>query len=92
MTPRNVTAGMLSQNFKEAVKQFIASDETFSLMNLIKGTPAYWKKFLNDVLAIVKQLCLPTRFLTLSLADLRWNALISIISKMSNLDVSEEKV
>ena len=33
--PRNVTADMLSQNVKETVKQFIASDEAFSFMNSI---------------------------------------------------------
>ena len=41
LTPRNVTAGMLSRNFKETVKQFIASDEAFSFKNTTKGTPAY---------------------------------------------------
>ena len=29
-------------------------------MNSIQGTPAYWQKFLLDVLAMVKQLGLPT--------------------------------
>ena len=62
MTPKNVTAGILIQNFKETVKQFIASDEAFSFMNSIKGTPEYWKKFLNGVLAMVKELGRPTFF------------------------------
>ena len=91
LTPRNVTAGMLTQNFKETVQQFSASDEAFSFMNSIKGTPAYWKKFLTEVLAMVKQLCLLTYFLTLSCADLRWNELISIMSKVNKLNLSEEK-
>ena len=72
----NLAAGMLSRNFKETVQHFIASDEAFSFMNTVKGTPAYWKKFLHEVLAIVKQLGLPTFFLALSCADLRWNKLI----------------
>ena len=92
LTPRNVTAGMLSRNFKQTVKQFIASDEAFSFMNTIKGTPAYWKKFLNVVLAMVKQLGQPTFFLTLSCADLKWNELISVISKLNNFNLFEEKV
>ena len=68
-----LTAGMLSQNFKDTVKSFVASDEAYSFMSTIKGTPAYWKKFLFEVLAMVKQLGLPTYFMTLSCADLRWN-------------------
>ena len=59
----NLTAGMFSKNFKETVKSFIASDDAFSFMSSIKGTPAYWKRFLLEVLAMVKQLGLPT-FLT----------------------------
>ena len=42
-------------------------------MSKIKGTPAYWKKFLDKVLAMVKQLGLPTFFMTLSCVDLHRN-------------------
>ena len=56
----NLTAGMLCSNFKEKVKDFIASDQAFTFMSGIKGTPAYWKKFLFDVLAMVRQLGCPT--------------------------------
>ena len=57
-----LNAGMLSKKFKDTVKQFIASDDAFSFMNSVKGTPAYWKKLLREVLAMVKQLGLPTFF------------------------------
>ena len=60
LTPRNVTAGMIRQDFKETVKQFIASYEAFSFVNQVKGTPVYWKKFLNEGLVMVKQHGLPT--------------------------------
>ena len=74
-----LTAGILSKNFKENVKKFIVRDRAYSFMNAIKGTPAYWKKVLHEVLAMVKQSGIPTFFLTLSCADLRWNELLSII-------------
>ena len=64
-----LTAGMPSKNFKENVKKFIARDKAYSFMNAIKGTPAYWKKFLHEVMAMVKQLGIQTFFLTLSCAD-----------------------
>ena len=60
-------------------------------MSGIKGTPAYWKKFLFDVLAMVRQLGCPTFFMTSS-ADLRWNELVSIISDISKLQLSEEDI
>ena len=37
----DLTAGMLSKNFKQRVQEFIAKDKAFSFMNSIKGTPAY---------------------------------------------------
>ena len=70
-TSNQMTAGMLNRNFNEKIKEFIASDQAFTFMNSIKGTPAYWKKFLFDVLAMVKQLSMPTFFMTLSSADLK---------------------
>ena len=55
-------------------------------MNSIKGTPAYWKKFKSEDLTIVKQLSVPTLFLTFSCADLRWDELMEIIQKLSKAD------
>ena len=61
-------------------------------MICIKGTPAYWKKFLFDVLTMVKQLVIPTFFMALSSADLKWNELISIINKLNKQGLSEEDI
>ena len=80
--PGRITAGMLSHNFSDTVKSFIANDEAYHFMNTIKGTPAYWKRFLYEVLAMVKQLRIPTFFMKLSCADLHWNELIFIIAKL----------
>ena len=88
----NLTAGMLSRNFKETVQQFIASDEAFSFMNTIRGAPAYWKEFLHNVFAMAKQMGVPTFFLTLECAYLRLNELISIMSKLEGNVLSGDKI
>ena len=72
---KNLTAVVLNKNFKSTVKQFIARGKAYSFMSPFKCTHAYWKKFLHGVLAMVKQLGIPTFFMTLSCADLRWNKL-----------------
>ena len=87
-----LTAGMLTGNFKETVQSFVANDEAYSFMSTIKGTPAYWKRFLFEVLAMVKQLGLPTYFMTLSCADLRWSELPSIISKLNGSEIFDEEI
>ena len=83
----NLTAGILSQNYTYTIKSLIAKDEAFNLMNTLKGTPAYWKRFQLEVLAMIKQLGLPTFFITLSCADLRWHELIEIIYKLNEGDI-----
>ena len=85
-----ITAGMLPHNFSDTVKSFVANDEAYHSMNTIKGTAACWKRFLYEVLAIVKQLGIPTFFMTLSCADLHWNELISITAKLKWENLQEE--
>ena len=75
-----------SAKFTEKVKYFLASDQAFSFMNTIKGTPAYWKIYKSEILAMMKQLGIPTFFLTLSCADLRWNKILAIIWKLNEAD------
>ena len=62
---------MFQDDFKNTVKSFLAEENAYTFMNSIKGSPAYWKNMLSDVLAMVKQLGIPSFFLTLSCADLR---------------------
>ena len=87
-----LTAGRLSQNFKETISNLIANDDAFSFMSNLKGSPAYWKKFLYETLAMVKQLGLPTWFMTLSCADLRWPDIIEIIQKIKGKEMTEEEI
>ena len=87
VTPQ-LTADIFA-NYDNSVKEFVSNDQRFLFMNQIKGTPAYWKKFQREVLANVKQSDCPTFFLTLSYADLRWNELVEIISKLNSLGLVE---
>ena len=64
---------MFSINFKATVEEFIAQDKAYSFISSIKGTPAYLKKKIIEVLAMIKQLGIPTYFMTLSCAYLWWN-------------------
>ena len=59
-------------------------------MSSVKGTPAYWKQVLLEVLAMVKKLGVPTYFLTLSCVDLRWDKSPYRINELNSLDLIEE--
>ena len=76
----SLNAGILSNScFNETVKQWVANNRAFRFMGSVKGTPSYWKKFKAEVLAMVKQLGVPTFFLILSCAYLRWKEFLEII-------------
>ena len=61
-------------------------------MSTIKGIQAHWKHFYLEVLAMVKQLGLPTCFITLTCADFHWNELISMIAKLNRKNLLEEDI
>ena len=83
----SLNAGVLNNScFNETVKQWVSNDQAFRFMSSIKGTPSYWKKFKSEVLAMVKQLGVPTFFLTLSCADLRWKEFLEIIQKLNEAE------
>ena len=71
-----ITAGTVKQNYTELVKRLLSSENAYCFMSSVKDTPAYWKQFLFEVLAMVKQLGIPIYFLTLSCVDLRWDDLL----------------
>ena len=88
----NLTADMLTENLKETVDQFITSNEAFGIINSIKGTPAYLKKLFTWSFTYVQATCSSKVILTLSCADLMWNGIISIISKLDPEELSDEDV
>ena len=80
---------MINGNVSEKVQEFNASEQAFSLMNSVKGTPAYVIKILFDVLVTVKQLEIPKFFIKLSSDDLKWNELVSVINDLYKLDIEK---
>ena len=90
--PGTLTAGTVKSNFKGTIERLVARNNAFSFMSLVKGTPVYQKQFSFNVLVMVKQLGIPTFFLTLSCANLLWEELPHIINKLNDLGLSEEEL
>ena len=75
------------------IDQTEKNDNTFEEnTNVSNVTPPYWQKFLYEVVAMVKQLGIPTWFMTLSCADLRWPELFQIVARTQGRDITEEQV
>ena len=70
----------------------ICDDNAFRYMKNIRGSPAYWHSVLNDLLAMVRQLGVPTWFLTLSAADMQWPDVIKAIVLPFGRELTDEGI
>ena len=87
----SVTASQVKSN-SQAFQNLLFQDQAYLFLRQIPGSPPYWQKFMYEIVAMVKQLGIPTWFMTLSCADLRWPELFQIISKTKGNDLSDEEV
>ena len=76
----------------QTLQNLICQDQAYLFLRQIPGTSPYWQRFMYEVVAMVKQLGIPTWFMTLSCADLRWPELFQIISRMQGKDITDEEV
>ena len=76
----------------EAFQNLLFQDQAYLFLRKIPGSPPYWQKFMYEVVAMVKQLGIPTWFMTLSCADLRWPELFQIVAKAQSNNLTDEEV
>ena len=88
---QSVTASQLKSN-AETLRNLICHDQAYLFLRQIPGTPPYWQKFMYEVVAMVKQLGIPTWFMTLSCAELRWPEMFQIIARTQGQNMSNEEV
>ena len=77
---KSYTAGyILKDNMGES---FVRLDEGYKIFKTIRNSPQYWENQKRDVFAMIRQLGLPTLFLSLSANDLHWSELIVALGKL----------
>ena len=74
---RKITASMLTD--QDQVRKLIKRDEGYKFLKQVRGTPAYWEKSKKDLFALIRQLGIPTFFVTFSAADRRWSEITNAI-------------
>ena len=88
---QSVTASQVKSNTQD-FQNLLMQDQAYLFLRQIPGSPPYWQKFMYEVVAMVKQLGIPTWFMTLSCADLRWPELFQIIAKTKGNNMTDEEV
>ena len=88
--PRNINAGNLQK--EEYLQQLISHDDGYHCLKEIRGSPAYFQDQQKKVMAMIRQLGLPTFFITLSAAETKWPELLVNLEKILNQkDVTNEE-
>ena len=88
---QSVTASQVKSN-SQAFQNLLLQDQAYLFLRQIPGSPPNWQKFMYEVVAMVKQLGMPTWFMTLSCADLRWPELFQIIARTKGNNMTDEEV
>ena len=74
------TAGyILKDNMGESL---VKLDEGYKIFRTIRNSPQYWENQKKEVFAMIRQLGLPTLFVSLSANDLHWPELIIALGKV----------
>ena len=59
-------------------------DEGYYIFRQLRNSPAYLEMRKKDIFAMIRQLSLPTWFMSLSAADTRWTDLLKMLAKLND--------
>ena len=75
------------------VDKLVNLDEGYYIFRQLRNSPAYLETRKKDIFAMIKQLSLPTWFMSLSAADTRWTDLLKMLAKLNDgIDYSEKEL
>ena len=68
-------------------------DEGYYIFRQLRNSPAYLEMRKKDIFAMIRQLSLPTWFMSLSAADTRWTDLLRMLAKLNDgIEYSEKEI
>ncbi|OXA54149.1 ATP-dependent DNA helicase PIF1 [Folsomia candida] len=86
-----VTAGNMLNS--ECVQNLIQHDDGYRLLSNIVNSPSYLEEKKKDVMAMIRQLGLPTFFVTTSAAETKWPELLSMLhTRKYGIGLTDEEV
>ena len=78
--------GSVEKTEDDQVK-IVSADDKYAIFQNIPGTPAYWKKFRNEIYARMEQLGPFHLFYTLSCAEMRWPSVLAEVLRIVEKDI-----
>ncbi|XP_061193261.1 uncharacterized protein LOC133201474 [Saccostrea echinata] len=78
-----VTASMLTNECD--LQKILKSDAGFRFLQPVRGSPPYWQRTMKDLYAMIRQLGIPTWFVTFSAGETRWDETINALKDTEDL-------
>ena len=73
--------------------KLVQLDEGYYIFRQLRNSPAYLEARKKDIFAMIRQLSLPTWFMSLSAADTRWTDLLQMLARLNDdIEYSEEEL
>ena len=66
------------------LNKLVNLDEGYYIFRQLRNSPAYLETRKKDIFAMIRQLSLPTWFMSLSVADTRWTDLLKMLAKLND--------
>ena len=75
------------------LEKLVNLDEGYYIFRQLRNSPAYLETRKKDIFAMIRQLSLPTWFISLSAADTRWRDLLKMLAKLNDdIEYSEKEI
>ena len=77
----------------EYLDKLVNLDDGYYIFHQLKNSPAYLEARKKEIFAMIRQLSLPTWFMSLSAADTRWTDLLKMLAKLNiGVDYSDKDI
>ncbi|XP_062618787.1 uncharacterized protein LOC134280394 [Saccostrea cucullata] len=80
---KKITASMLTNS--ENLQQILKTDAGFRFLQPVRGSPPYWQRTMKDLYAMIRQLGIPTWFVTFSAGETRWEETIDALKNKNDI-------
>ena len=87
---KTIDAGTLKN--PHHLQNLLKRDKAYTFLKKIRGSPPYWQQMFYELLAMIQTLGIPTWFLTLSAAGMKWPEVIQAIAMQHGTIYTEDEV
>ncbi|CEP13534.1 hypothetical protein [Parasitella parasitica] len=83
---------IVSQVMNENITNLLSEDQAYKVFHGVCSSAEYWRQEKKNLMAMIRQLGIPTFFLTLSAAETKWNELpVQLKQIVDKVEISEHE-